>query len=259
MLAQELFATGGRVSMNALAPNLKPIVRNSILRGLPLSDFARIRPFLRTVSLKGNEILQDYRKQVEHIDFIETGIISLRTFAGGNTLETAMVGRQGVVGASVALGAQTSMHRCIVLVPGSSLRIRTDELYNSMQERPQIREHILRYVQALMIHGSQTALCGVRHELEQRLACWLCLATDGLNDGILPVTHENLSLILGLRRAGVTESLSRFESQGLIRKMRGVLEIREHGQLKTKSCFCYGVIANAYKVATTIECVESEM
>jgi hypothetical protein len=86
------------------------------------------------------------------------------------------------------------MHQSIVLVSGSALRIYADDLRRLMAKGPQIREHLLQYIEALMIHGSQTALCGVRHELEQRLACWLCVAYDALEGNVLPITHDRRRL-----------------------------------------------------------------
>jgi CRP-like cAMP-binding protein len=233
----------------------RSIVRNGILGNLAVADFARVRPFLQPVQLKERAVLQEPERRIEHVHFIEAGIISLRTLATGSILETALVGRYGAVGASVALGGEVSMHQSIVLVSGRALRIRADDLYRLMREDPQIREPLLQYIQALMIHSSQTALCGVKHELQQRLACWLCIACDALEDDVLPMTHDHLSIILGLRRAGLTESLIRFEEQGLIRKTRGVLRVCDRKLLQQKACGCYGVIANAYcraKSPTTV-------
>ena len=227
-------------------------IRNGILRNFALADLACIGPFLKPVALKERAVLQEPKKPVEHINFVETGIVSLRTIASGCILETAMVGFRGAVGASVALGADTAMHQSIVLVSGSALRIHADDLRRLMTERPQIREHLLQYIQALMVHGSQTALCGVRHDLEQRLACWLCIAHNALEGDVLPITHDHLSTILGLRRAGLTESLIRFEEQGLIRKSRGVMHVRERNLLQQKACGCYGVIASAYDWAKSL-------
>jgi CRP-like cAMP-binding protein len=226
--------------------------KNTILGNLSLVDFACLRPFLECVALKERAVLQEPTKLVEYINFVETGIVSLRTLSTGSILETAMVGRQGAVGASIALGTDTSSHRSVVLVSGSSLRIHVDDLHRSMHERPQIRDRLLRYIQALMIHGSQTALCGVRHEFEQRLACWLCLACDALDGDVLPVTHDDLSIILGFRRTGVTETLTRFEEEGLVRKMRGVLQIRERGRLEKKACGCYGIVTKGYHSAESV-------
>jgi CRP-like cAMP-binding protein len=227
-------------------PNRLLTVRNCILRSLSFSDFSHIRPLLQPVVLNERSVLQESNKRIEYVSFIESGIISLRTLAIGCTLETAFVGYHGAVGVSVALGGETSIHRSIVLARGSALRIRADDLQRAMLEQPQIREHLLRYVQALMIHNTQTTLCGVRHELEQRLACWLCLVSDALDDDVIPITHDLISDILGLRRTGITETLGRFEKQGLVRKTRRVVQVRDRGQLRRRACCCYRVIANAY-------------
>lgn len=141
---------------------------------------------------------------------------------------------------------RTSIHRSVVLVSGKALRIRVADLQRSMEDRSQIREHLLHHVRSLMIHGAQTALCGVCHNLEQRLSCWLCLACDFLDGETFAITHDHLSLILGLRRPGVTEALTQFERLGLIRKERGTLQVRERGLLKQRACSCYGVITAAY-------------
>lgn len=224
----------------------RPAVRNRILSVLPLPDFDPLRAFLQPISLKEGSVLHEPNKRIEYVIFIETGIVSLMTLASGSMLETAMVGWQGAVGASVVLGARASMHKSVVSMPGRALRISVEDLQRSMNGRPQIREHLLRYVESLMVHGSQTALCGVRHDLEQRLACWICLACDALESETLTLTHDYLSFILGLRRAGVTEALTRFEELGLVRKARGVLRVRDRGFLERRACSCYGVITAAY-------------
>ena len=115
-----------------------------------------------------------------------------------------------------------------------------------LKERPEIREHLFEYVQALTFQCVQTGLCGVRHDREQRLASWLCLASDAADVRALPVTQDYLSSVLGLRRAGVTQTLSRFEERGLIRKMRGVLQIDEPKCLEKRACCCYELISGAY-------------
>jgi CRP-like cAMP-binding protein len=235
--------------------NKRPFVKNAILASLSLPDLATIGPFLEPILLKQCMILHEPKKAVKHIYFLETGIISLRIVAAGSILETAMVGYRGAVGASFLFGGHIPTHQSVVILPGSALRIGIEDLRRLMSERPQIREHLLRYVLALSMHGAQTGLCGVRHDLERRLACWLCLTCDALDGRVLSVTHDYLSSVLGLRRAGVTETLIRFEQQGLIRKMRGVLHVDERMRLEKKACSCYGIIASAY---ASVECRASE-
>jgi CRP-like cAMP-binding protein len=224
-------------------------VRNGILERLSPGEFEHIRSFLQPVALKERSVLQEPNRRVEYVHFVETGVVSLMALASGSMLETAMVGSQGMVPASIALGSSTSSHRSIVLVSGSALRIRADDLQRSMHERPLIREHLLQYVHSLMAHCFQTSLCGVQHHLEQRLACWLCLVCDALDDDVLPITHEHLSDVLGFRRPTVTDSLNKLEEQGLIRKLRGVLQICNRALLERKACCCYGILSNTYKPA----------
>ncbi|WP_431015416.1 Crp/Fnr family transcriptional regulator [Bradyrhizobium pachyrhizi] len=230
-----------------LAPsNRRPFVNNTILAGLTLQDLAAIGASLEPTVLKQRMILQEPKKRVEHVYFIESGLVSLRIVAAGSVLENAMVGYRGAIGASFLLGGHIPTHQSVVLLPGSALRIHVDELRRVINERPQIRAVLSQYVQALALHCAQTCLCGIRHNRERRLACWLCLACDTADSHVIPVTHDYLSAMLGLRRAGVTETLIRFEEQGLIRKMRGVLHVDDRKRLEQRACSCYSIVAGAY-------------
>nr|WP_246563394.1 helix-turn-helix domain-containing protein [Bradyrhizobium liaoningense] len=184
----------------------------------------------------------------------------MKTLTAGSILEAAFVGCQGAVDLSVALQAgETPVHRSIVLVAGTALRIRTGDLQNVIRERPQIREHLLHHIKSLVIHCSQTALCGVRHSLEQRLACWLSLVCEALDSDNIAITHCHISMNLGFRRAGITEALARFEQQGLLRKTRGMLQVRDRRSLQDRACGCYEVIAQAYDCAGLRKSVISEV
>ena len=224
-------------------------IANAILAGLPAEEFASVRPRLHAVLLEESAILHESRKRIEHVYFVESGVVSLRTVTSGSILEAAMIGRQGATGMSVVLGCEQSPYQSTVLLPGRALRIHVDDLQQTMQERPLIREHVLRHLYASIVHCLQTSLCGARHGPEARLACWLCVACDMLHSEILSITHEDVSIALGLRRSGVTESLIRFEEQGLLRKMRGLLEVTDRNGLQHKACDCYPVITSAYDAA----------
>lgn len=224
----------------------KTRARNSILAGLALPELASLSASLEPIDLRERMVLQEPRKGMEYVYFIESGLVSLRTVAAGSILETALVGYRGAIGVSTLLGEYLPTRQSIVIVPGAALRVRFDDLHRVMSDCPQVQEHIRRYVRTLDLHNAQAGLCGVRHRYEQRLACWLCLASDALDKRVLPVTHDYLSHALALRRPSVTEALIRFESQGLIRKMRGVLHIEDHSKLQQKACSCYGIIAGAY-------------
>ncbi|WP_375779112.1 Crp/Fnr family transcriptional regulator [Bradyrhizobium sp. ma5] len=226
--------------------NEQPHVKNEILARLPREDLAALRRYLEPIVLKGRMVLQEPRKQLDHIHFVESGLISLRIVAPGSILETAVIGHRGAVGAPLLAIGNLSAHQSVVLVPGSAHRIPVDDLRIVMKTHPKIRETLFHYIQALTMHCAQTALCGVRHDREKRLATWLCLASDALDANVLPVTHDYLSCVLGLRRAGVTEALNRFEEQGMIRKMRGVLQIDGRKSLEQMVCCCYKLISSGY-------------
>ncbi|WP_407185312.1 Crp/Fnr family transcriptional regulator [Bradyrhizobium centrosematis] len=231
---------------NAVRSNTRFFVKNAILAALSLQDLAAIGEFLEPVVLRARMLLQEPKRHLDHVYFVESGLVSLRIVAAGCILETATIGSRGAVGAAALLGGHVSTYQTVVLIPGSAHRIRVADLYRLMDKRPEIREQLLRYVQALSLHCAQTGLCGVRHDREKRLASWLCLASDAVEAHVLPVTHEYLSSVLGLRRPGVTETLNRFEEQHLIRKTRGVLQIGERRGLEQKACGCYRIISGAY-------------
>ncbi|MGY3372076.1 CRP-like cAMP-binding protein [Bradyrhizobium sp. GM2.4] len=224
----------------------RPFVKNGILASISLQELAAIGEHLEPVVLRERMILQEPKKKLEHIYFIESGLISLRIVAAGSVLETAVMGHRGAVGASLLVGGHLTTRQSVVLVPGSSHRILVEDLRRVLPGCSEVRDHLVRYVQAQNLHCAQTGLCGVRHDREKRLACWLCLASDALEADVLPITHDYLSSMLGLRRPGITESLIRFEQQGLIRKTRGVLQIEDRRSLEQKSCSCYKLIAGAY-------------
>ncbi|WP_271598480.1 Crp/Fnr family transcriptional regulator [Bradyrhizobium sp. CCBAU 45384] len=230
----------------AVRSSTRPFVKNGILAGISLQELAAIGEYFEPVVLRERMILQEPKKQLEHIYFIESGLVSLRIVAAGSILETAVIGHRGAVGASLLAGGHLATRQSVVLVAGSAHRILAEDLRRVLPGCSEVREHLVRYTQAQNVHCAQTGFCGVRHDLEKRLACWLCLASDALDADVLPITHDYLSSMLGLRRPGVTETLIRFEQQGLIRKARGVLQIEDRHSLEQKACSCYRLIAGAY-------------
>ncbi|APG14949.1 cAMP-binding protein [Bradyrhizobium japonicum] len=230
----------------AVRSSARRFLKNEILARISLQKLAAIGEFLEPIVLKERMVLQEPKRPLDYVYFVESGLVSLRIVAAGSVLETAVIGHGGAIGASLLFGPHLATHQSVVLFPGSAHRIRVEDLRRVMREHSEIREHLLRYVHALSLHCAQTGLCGVRHDREKRLACWLCLASDALDADVLPVTHDYLSSVLALRRAGVTETLIRFEEQGLIRKTRGVLRIEERACLEQKACSCYKLISGAY-------------
>jgi CRP-like cAMP-binding protein len=224
------------------------LVQNRILASMLPELFNRVRPHLQHVALRRRAILQEHNRLIEHVYFIERGVASLfaRTQRDG-PVEVAIIGRLGFVGVGAVLGTMHSPNRCVMEVPGEALRIASRDLNRLLEEVPLVREHLLTYVHALLIQNTQTALCNIRHELEERLCRWLLLASDRLDEKVIPLTHDQLAIILGVRGAGITTTLANLEDSGALTKRRGAVEINDRLPLEARTCECYRIIASAYK------------
>jgi CRP-like cAMP-binding protein len=235
--------TVGGYPGGAAASNM--LVRNVLLRTIAPDDFDYIREFLEPIELKKGMVLQDTNRPAEFTYFVESGVVSIlaRTNLDG-ALEIATVGKTGLVGIAPILGGGPTMQRACVQVPGSALRIGVQQLMMAMTARPSIRQHLMRYVKSLFARQSQMALCNAKHDTEKKLARWLLLSQDYSDSDVLPVTHDLLGVLLNARRAGVTQTLSRFESEGIVARSRGALRIRNRELLHSRSCLCYKALAD---------------
>lgn len=222
-------------------------VRNQVLSTMQPADFERLRPFLQYVDLKKNKVIFEANRPADSVYFLESGIVSrLAATPSDGPVEVAVVGRFGFVGISVVLGSMQALHRTVVLVPGTALRISADRLRTLMDEYPSIRSHLLRYVQILIGLKAQLALCNARHNIDQRVARWLLLARDRMETDELPVTHDFIARALGVRRPGVSDALSELEAAGAIVKLRGSIRIARREFLIGRVCECYRIIDEKY-------------
>ena len=192
-------------------------VRNRLLLTLLPADFALLEPQLEPILLPVRTCLITPDTPIEYVYFLEQGIASnVATLPQGRCIEVAITGQDGLSGAPVLLGVDQTPHECFVQVPGTGLQIGTDDLRRALVARASLHQHLLHYVQALMIQTAQTALANGRCTIEERLARWLLMCHDRVDGDDLSTTHEFLSLMLGVRRSGVTEMLRTFEDRGLI-------------------------------------------
>jgi CRP-like cAMP-binding protein len=233
------------------------IVRNRVLASLSPSSFRQLAPHLTRVSLARRSVLQDHFRRIDHVHFIERGVASLyaRTRDDG-PVEVAMVGPFGFVGVAAILGNARSPHRCLMQVEGEALRIGVTDLLAAMHASPAIRQHLLAYVHALLVQNAQTALCNGRHDVEQRLCRWLLLAADRLDDTVIPITHDMLSMNLGVRRAGVTSLLGQLQKSGAIAIGRASCEIVDRPALEQRACECFSIISAEYRQLNARGCHE---
>jgi CRP-like cAMP-binding protein len=234
----------------ALAPtgkyDMAPILRgfgfrNLLLAALNNKDLALVGPHLKAVSLASRQELERPNVPIESVFFPETGIVSVVN-AGmrKKQLEIGIIGREGMTGLTVVLGNDRSPHSTYIQVAGNGYSMGSDVLRRVMRDRPSIRDVMLHYVQAFMIQTAFTAISNGSAKLEERLARWLLMAHDRIEGDELPLIHDFLALMLGVRRPGVTVALNDLEVQGLISAKRRSIVVIDRVGLEDVAGASYG-------------------
>jgi CRP-like cAMP-binding protein len=216
--------------------------RNQLLSALSSGDFGLLQPNLEPVALDLRKVLERPERRVDAVYFPESGFASVVAIQPDDTqAEVGLIGREGMTGLTVVLGNHRSPHSTYMQAAGQGQRIRTVELRKAMRASESLQNVLLKYVQAFMVQTAHTAISNARAKLDQRLARWILMAADRLDGNKLPLTHEFLSLMLGVRRAGVTEALHALEGQGLIHASRGEVTVRNRKGIERKAGHSYGV------------------
>lgn len=185
-------------------------VGNLLLASLPPEEFRQLAPGLARVGLEAGARLYEPGEVVPFIHFAEGGLLSLLApLEDGASVEVGALGREGLGGLFVLLGADVAAHAALVRVGAGALRIGTTQARECFECLPAFRSRVLRYSRLLASQVSQTTLCNTLHTIEQRLARWLLLARMRLGADTVPVTHASLSHTLGVRRSGVTVAVGR--------------------------------------------------
>ena len=216
--------------------------RNLLLRALPRRDYERLSPSLERVALTPRRVLQHAQIAIHHFYFIEEGLVSALANTGERSaVEVWLIGREGLVGSPALLGAGGSPLRYFVQVGGSALRIGVDDLTQAMAEMPALRAVLHDYLHCALMQSTQSAACGLRHSLLQRLARWLLAAQDRTGRDI-PITQDLLARSLGVRRASVSEAFKPLERRGIFARQRGLIRILNRARLEEIACRCYRVM-----------------
>ena len=215
--------------------------RNRLLSSLTQSDFELLCPLLTPIALEMRKKLQLKGQKIESIYFLEQGIASIVVNAGDERrIEIGLVGREGVTGLPLIMGAEVSPNDTFMQTAGFGLRVNGQDLLRAMDESPSLRAHLILYAHTLMTQISYTALSDGRFKLDERLARWLVMARDRAEDDTLTLTHEFLAIMLGVRRAGVTTTLLSLEHRSIIQTKRGAITILDRDALIDAANGSYG-------------------
>jgi CRP-like cAMP-binding protein len=227
---------------------------NRFLATLPPHDFSLLAPHLRTAPLERGVMLHDVGEEIEHVYFPHTGMVSLvAVMQSGASVETATIGRAGVIGASAGLGAHSTFARAIVQLPGTAARLSAGQFHAAASQSQGIRDLIVRYNDLLLAQIQQSVACNALHALEARLCRWLLQTHDCMDGDVIPLTQELLGQMLGVRRTTVTIAARLLQSAGLIRYRRGQIQILDRKALEDIACECYAVVRqNADTVFTAL-------
>lgn len=233
--------------MSGAAPReLIPENGNRLLAALPANDLARLAPMLESVQIEVGAVLCEPAQPIRHIYFPHDSLISLLGVAEGRmTLEVGLVGREGMLGATVALGHDMTQVRAIVQRAGSASRMDSAQFRTEFARNPALQRVLYRYTDTLLAQAIQIAVCSRFHVLEARLARSLLVTRDRLQSDKFHLTHEFLAHALGVRRVGVTKAASALQQQGLIIYSRGNIEILDVQRLAAASCKCYEIVKDA--------------
>jgi CRP-like cAMP-binding protein len=230
------------------APDTHSPSRNRLLSVLSDQDFALLQPHLQRVALPLLHDIERPNRRIEMVYFMEGGIASIVAVqSDGTRIEVGLVGREGMSGVAVVLGGGQSPHSTYIQVAGEGQRIKADELRNALNASPSLRDLLLKFAQVFMVQTAHTAIANAHAHIDQRLARWILMAHDRIGDKTIPLTHEFLSLMLGVRRAGVTEALQSLKRQKLIDTGRNHIDVRNRKGLERRAGHSYGVPEKEYR------------
>jgi CRP-like cAMP-binding protein len=220
-----------------------PLTRNRLLALLPPDVLAQLAPKFSRVSLSLRQSLYVADQPIEAVFFFESGMASMVTqLDDGVQAEVGIIGFEGMTGTALLHGADSSFTDAFVQIAGTALRMGASAFRQELISNKPFRVLLLRYSEAHQAQISQTAACNGRHGLEQRLARWLLMAHDRVEDDELPLTQEFLAMMLGVHRPSITVTAGILQRAGLIRYASGRITILDRPSLEASSCECYSVV-----------------
>jgi len=227
------------------APTAVPIgLANRLLSALSPAERARLEPYLEPVDLAFRQTLVKAEAPIGHVFFLHDAVASAVTeFPDGEVVEVGVMGTEGCAGLALLFGNAACVTTTLVHVPGRASRMRAADFRREVVDRGgESFRLLLRYANAFNGMVAQIAACNASHTVEQRFARWLLLVHDRIHREHFPLTHEFAALLLGVRRAGVTEAANRLRIAGAIDYRAGDMRIRDRAALQQVACGCYGAV-----------------
>ena len=221
---------------------------NLWIAALDAADRKRIEPHLHEKPFAQGQMLYDAGEAVEEVWFPMSGVVSLMTILDGDRMiETAAIGREGLVGVTCGPLNARAASRAIAQVDGVSACCPSDVFADALGRSESMRTALAKFTESLFAQVQQAAACNAQHRLDERLARWLLTIHDRADADRFSLTQSDIAGMLGVRRATVSEVGSVLEDKGLIQRGRGWVEVLDRKALEGASCGCYGLMRGVMK------------
>lgn len=216
---------------------------NRLLQMLDAANFDLLRPHLTRIELVRATVLGEAGAAMRHVYFPHDGTVSLTVgLSEGQTIEVAMLGRDGIIGGGAAIADGIAVSDAVVLFPGTSSALEITAFRTIAAASAPFRNLVIRHEQALLAQAQQSLLCNTLHPVEARLARWLLRARDLCDSEILPLTQEALAQMMGVRRNAISLVAHALQRAGIIRYSRGQIAIADLRALEATACDCYAAV-----------------
>jgi CRP-like cAMP-binding protein len=223
-------------------------VANRILRSLSRKDCDQVLSKLEFVRLRLHQVLHEAGEPIKSGYFLNEGLISiLAVQPNGKSVEVGLIGREGFVGLPLVVGYYSSPTRTVTQGDATAYRCDAKTLAQLIRQFPELERQLNRFGQRLAMQTTQIAPCNRLHEVEERLARWILMTQDRILADHLPLTHEFLGQMLGVRRSSVTLAAGILQRAGLISYTRGSVTILDRRGLEAAACDWYGIVQKQLK------------
>jgi CRP-like cAMP-binding protein len=225
--------------------------RNFILAAVPHAEWERMRARMELLEMQVKDMVYDRNQPIRHVYFPLDCVLSMISQMDDEAaVEVATIGREGMAGLPVFLGAVSSPNTVVAQVPGTLLRMTSENLREVLMGDGVLHRQLHRYIQATMVQLSQNVACNRLHTTEERAARWLLMTADRVGGLRFPLTQEFLAQMLGVRRATVSLTAGLLHNAGLISYRRGIITITDRAGLEEAACDCYAIVRQEFDQLT---------
>jgi len=226
-----------------MSPVKSPPIANKLLAALPRKEYQALQSQLEEIPLVFEDIIYKPEVVISDVYFPNSGVISLLAgLSERTTLEVGLVGKEGMLGLAVFMGAKASQNRAVVQGTGTAMKMKASAFRRECDNGGDLPRLLRRYTSSLLTQITQTAVCNQFHSVEERLARWLLMTHDRMDTDEFQLTQEFLSNMLAVRREAVNKAAGKLQKLKLITYSRGRLTVVDRAGLEAKTCSCYEII-----------------